>query len=111
MAEKIKLVQGDTRPQVKVTLTDDVTGEPIDVTGATPRLKFRAVGGDSVLATLTGSVLDGTAGVVVFLWGDTTLDVEPGDYEGEVEVTFSDGTGGGVQTVYDPLKFKVRKEF
>ena len=110
MAEKIKLDQGDTRPQVKVTLTDDVTGEPVDVTGATPRLKFRAAGG-TLLSTITGTVLDGPAGVVVFLWGDGTLDVDAGDYEGEVEITFSDGTGGGVQTVYDALKFRVREQF
>lgn len=35
MAEKIKLVQGDTGPQVRLTLTDDITGKAIDLTGAT----------------------------------------------------------------------------
>jgi hypothetical protein len=32
----------------------------------------------------------------------------PGDYEGEIEITFVDTT---VQTVYDLLKFKVREDF
>lgn len=111
MAEKIKLVQGDTKPQVRVTLTDESSGSPIDITGATPRMRFRAVGSTTVLDTLTGSVLDGANGVAVFLWNPTTLDVPAGEYEGEIEVTFAAGQGGGVQTVYDLLKFKVREDF
>lgn len=109
MSEKIKLVQGDTRPQIKVTLTDDTTGLPVDITGATIVMKFRAVGQTVVLDTLHGIILDGPNGVVVFPWGATSLDVDAGDYEGEVEVTYA--AGQGVQTVYDPLKFKVREEF
>jgi hypothetical protein len=36
------------------------------------------------------------------------LQGEPGDYEGEIEMTFSDGQ---IQTVYDTLRFKVREDF
>jgi hypothetical protein len=36
------------------------------------------------------------------------LQGDPGDYEGEIEITFPDGQ---IQTVYDPLKFKVREDF
>lgn len=109
MAEKIKLVQGDTRPQIRVTLTDDTTGLPVEITGATCRLKFRAVGSVTLIDTLTGTVLDGPNGVVVFVWNSTTLNVDPGDYEGEVEVTFA--SGAGVQTAYQVLKFQVRAQF
>ena len=109
MAEKIKLVQGDTRPQIKVTLTDEGTGAIIDITGATCRLKFRAVGSTVVLDTLTGTVTNGSAGEVVFTWNPTSLDVEPGDYEGEIEVDFANN--GGRQSVYELLKFKVREDF
>jgi hypothetical protein len=109
MAEKIKLVQGDTRPQLKLTLTDETTGEAIDISGAEVFLKFRAAGESTVLDTLTGNVFDGPAGVVVFRWNPTTLDVPGGDYEGEVEINF--GAGQGIQTVYDVLKFKVREDF
>lgn len=109
MAEKIKLVRGDTRPQVKVTLTDDTTGDPVDITGATCRLKFRAVGSTTLIDTLTGYVLDGVNGVVVFSWNSNTLaTLAAGDYEGEVEVTFA--SNQGVQTVYDFLKFKLRED-
>ena len=109
MSEKIKLVQGDTRPQIKVFLTDDTTGLPIDITGAACLMKFRAVGAEVLTDTLTGAVLDGPNGVVVFPWNSTTLDCDPGDYEDEIEVTFPNNSGR--QTVYDLLKFKVRADF
>jgi hypothetical protein len=110
MSEKIKLVQGDTRPALVVNLTDDTTGDPIVITGATVLLKFRGLGDDAVLTTLTGSIADGVNGQVVFHWASvpSSLDVDAGDYEGEIEITFADGQ---VQTVYDVLKFKVRSEF
>jgi hypothetical protein len=108
MADKIKLVQGDTRPNLVVILTDDVTGLPIDVTGATVRLKFRAAGAEELTETLVGAVINGTLGECMFAWTPTALAGEPGDYEGEIEITFADGK---VQTVYDLLKFKVRAEF
>lgn len=109
MAEKIKLVSGDTRPQLQLTITDETTGAAIDITGATVRMRFRAVGETTVLDTLIGIVTNGPAGQVVFNWNSTTLNVEAGDYEGEVEVTYQ--LGQGVQTVYDLLKFKVREDF
>lgn len=108
MTEKIKLVQGDTRPQVKVTLTEETTGAVINLTGATVRLRFRQTGSTTVLDTLTGVITGATTGEVVFAWNPTTLNVDPGDYEGEIEITFSSGE---IQTVYDLVKFKVRQDF
>lgn len=110
MSEKIKLVQGDTRPTLICTLTDDTTGLAINLTGATVRLKFRRVGSTTLTSTIIGSVTNPTGGVVAFFWSSqpTSLDGPPGDYEGEIEITFSDGT---IQTVYDPLKFKLREDF
>lgn len=110
MTEKIKLVQGDTRPAIVCTLTDEFTGLAIDLTGATPRLKFRATGALTLTATITGTVIDGTAGKCVFYPASAPemLAGEAGDYEGEIEVTFADSQ---VQTVYDVLKFKLREDF
>jgi hypothetical protein len=108
MAEKIKLVAGDTRPQVKVTLTDDTTGDPIDIgVGGTVAMHFRATGTDVVLFTLAGTVVDSANGVVVFSWPPHSLDLEAGMYEGEIEITFTDGTN---QSVYDLLQFKLRSQ-
>jgi hypothetical protein len=110
MAEKIRLVQGDTAPALTVTLTNTTAGAAINITGATVRLKFRAVGSETLRGTLTGTVTNGAGGTVVFFWSDspTILDGDPGDYEGEIEITFADTT---IQTVYDLLKFKLRQDF
>lgn len=129
MAEKIKLVQGDTRPQIKCVITDDLTGNVVDIAGAAVRLKFRAVGSSATLFTLTGALLSGIedssgnvslsgvgeeygmagkGGRVAFQFGPGNLNIEPGSYEGEIEVTFGDGA---IQTVYAPLKFQLRAQF
>lgn len=126
MVDKIKLVQGDTRPQLVLSLTDDTTGDPIDVSSATVRMRFRALGSTTVLATMTATKLPGrvlsdgsidltspynTSGVggrCVLNWTSDALSQAAGDYEGEIEITFGDTT---VQTVYDLLKFKLRSQF
>lgn len=125
MSEKIKLVRHDQRPQVVVSLTDNNDGSAIDLSAQNTvvRLKFRARGADTLKDTLVATKLpgvvtsDGTidytdltpgkGGRCYFSWNPTTLDGDPGDYEGEIEITFPDG----VQTVYDILKFKLRQDF
>ena len=79
--EKIRLVPGDTRPALTVTLSDTTDGQPINITGCTVRLKFREAGAAAVRSTLIGSVTDGPAGGVVFFWADDpqSLAGEPGD--------------------------------
>lgn len=116
MAERILLVQGDTRPRLIIDLTDETTGDPINVSdaGTTVVVKFREVGSETIKATLactklitTGNATPGAAGRVQALWPAGALDTA-GSFEGEIEISFADGT---VQTVYDKLKFKVREEF
>lgn len=109
MAEKIKLIQGDVnRPQVQATLTDESTEIAVDITGATAVMKFRQVGATTLQDTITGFIPVGTDGVVIFPMSATAMSGSAGDYEGEIQVTFSNG---GVQTVYDLLKFKMREDF
>lgn len=110
MSDKIKLVKDDTRPALVCTITDDVTGAAVAITGATVVLKFRALGSTTLQATVPGSVTNGPNGQVVFYPASAPemLQGAAGDYEGEIEITFSDGQ---VQTVYDVLKFKVRDDF
>jgi hypothetical protein len=110
VAERIKLVQGDTGPQLKLTLTDQNTGEPTILTGATVTLRLRATGGTTILVTRAGLLNVDTAllGQVVFTWATGDLDLPAGSYEGEVEVVFPDGMR---QTVYEVLKFSIREDF
>jgi hypothetical protein len=110
MSTYIKLVQGDVnRPQIQATITDENTGAVVDITGATCVLKFRQVGSTTLQDTMTGTVTDGPNGIVVFAMSATALSGDPGDYEGEIQVTFA--AGAGVQTVYDVLRFRVREDF
>ena len=126
MTEKIRLVQGDTRPQIRFSLTDDTTGNVIDISDSTVLMKFRALGDTTILFTRVGVLLSGivtesgsvntdppynlpgSGGLVVFTFGVGNLDIDPGPYEAELEVTFSDGD---IQTVYQLQKFIVRADF
>jgi hypothetical protein len=126
MTERIRLVQGDTRPSLILALTDTLTGDPINIQNSVVKMYFRARGTTTVLSTLTGILLtgleleDGTisttppydvtgvGGRVQFNWPVNSLNVEPGNYEGEIEITFADNT---IQTVYDTLKFRLRADF
>lgn len=108
MTQAIKLVRGDTGPQLKVTLTDETTEEAIDLTDAVVVMHFREVDTTTVLDTLTGELLDAVAGEVVFDWAADTLDVPEGAYEGEIEVTFPSEL---TQSVFTPISFYVREQF
>jgi hypothetical protein len=116
MTDRILLVQGDTRPRLVIDLADEATGDAMDVsdTGTSVVVKFRELGGQTLKATLACTKLitatnatPGAAGRVQALWPAGALDTA-GSFEGEIEITFADGT---VQTVYDRLRFKVREEF
>ena len=110
MADIIRLVKGDELPNIIITLTDDVANTVLDVSASSTivKVKFKAVGGTSTLSTITCSNLtDGSDGKVQFNFANNVLDVDPGEYEGEIVVDFN----GSVQTVYDVLKFRVRSNF
>lgn len=120
-SETIYLVQGDTLPQLKVTVRDrneaaagkvldpedQSTWALVNLTDSTVRLRIREVGGTSVKSTLIGNNTNPLIGEVVFLFDASTLDTA-GVFEGEIEYT--SGTGG-VQTVYELIKLQVREQF
>jgi hypothetical protein len=110
MADKIKLVQGDTLPNVRLTLTDPVTGTAINLSAGstTVNVYFREAGGTTILSTIACTKVNGgSTGVIQFNFSSGVLNVDPGAYEGEVEINFD----GQKQTVYELLKFNVREQF
>ena len=109
MAEVIKVVRGDTKPLVTVTLTDDATGDPFDLSDATTTVSvlFRAAGSTDTPATISCDKVDAANGVVQFDFSGDILAVDPGLYEGEIVVSLD----GATHTVYDVLKFRVRADF
>lgn len=120
-SETIYLVQGDTRPQLQITvrdrnqaaagkvldLEDQSTWALVNLTGATVRLRIRAIGATTIKSTLVGTLTNAVNGEVIFLFDANTLDTA-GTFEGEIEYTES---GGGIQTVYDLIKLQVREQF
>jgi hypothetical protein len=106
----IRLVSGDELPLIVLTLTNDITNTPMDLSLSTTtvQVKFRAAGTSTVLSTIPCAKLSGgTTGQVQFGFANGVLDVDPGMYEGEVVVSFN----GDIQTVYDTLRFTVRDNF
>ena len=107
MAETIKVVKGDELPQIVLTLTDDTANSVLDLSLSTTSvsIKFRKRGTTTTLSTIsTTKSTDGTDGKVTFNFAGGVLDVEPGEYEGEIVINYN----GTLQTVYDLLKFRVR---
>lgn len=110
MTERIKLVRGDTAPQIRLTLTDEVSGSPINLLSTTVTLHFRAVGSTTVLFSRP-AVIDpflAASGVCFISWAAGDLNQEPGDYEGEIEIV---RPGNSRETLYDILKFRLREQF
>ena len=106
----IRLVEGDEKPLIVLTLTDDITGTPIDLSAGTTTVsvKFRKAGTTTLLSTISCTKLSsGTTGQVQFSFAGGVLDVDAGAYEGEVVVDYN----GAVQTVYETLRFTVRANF
>ena len=107
MAETIKVVQGDELPQIVLTLTDDTANSVLDLSLSTTSVlvKFRKKGTTTTLSTITTTKsTDGSDGKVTFNFAGNVLDVDPGEYEGEIVISYN----GTLQTVYDLLKFRVR---
>ena len=80
MATSFKYVQGDTGPQIRVTLTEEDTGNAVDLTGATVTLHFRAAGEDTVLFSRGFYVNPDTAenGIAILQWETTDLNQDAG---------------------------------
>jgi len=119
----INLVANDTKPEINLILKDNSTAaagltlDPddsstwalIDISDPTIVVKFRALGTSAILDTLACTkVAPYTNGACFMTWGADTLDVSAGTYEGEIELTYGDG---GILTLFDRLKFKVRADF
>ena len=120
-SDTIKLVVGDTLPELTFTLKDsntaaagqtldvenDATWAPINLSGGSIKLRIREVGQTTVLKTITASITNASGGVCALVLPTGTW-TTAGTFEGELEFTKADGN---IQTVQDLVKFKVRDDF
>ena len=106
----IRLVGGDERPTIVLILTDETTGDPIDLSDANTivTVKLRAAGDDTVISNISTTKPNGGGdGVINFKFTGGVLDIPAGAYEFEVVADFN----GEVQTVYDLLRMRLRSPF
>lgn len=84
--------RNDRRPALAKTLTDSA-GNPVDLTGSSVKLIITAIATGTVKVNTAASIVNppGTDGKVSYAWAAGNTDT-PGDYWGEFEVTFGDGT-------------------
>jgi len=122
--DTIRLVSGDTLPEINITLKDSNTaasGSTLDPSDSSTwaimdlsavssvKMNFRKVGETTIHETIACSITSpATNGNVIMQWTSTALDGISGDYEGEIEVNY---TSGKTVTVVDLLKFDVRAGF
>jgi hypothetical protein len=110
MAERIKIVQGDTGPQIRCSLTDASTGEAIDLTGAQAFMHVRQVGEETLAFSLPLYINPEFAStgqaIAIFRPGD--WDRDAGEYEAELEVV--NPSTGFRQTVFELMRFKLRED-
>ena len=117
----IKVVVGDTHPELNFKLRDSTTAasgqtldaeDPktfatIDLTCSTTRLRIRKIGTTTILKTITCTNTSAANGKCSMAFTSDTFE-SAGFYEGEIEITKSDGN---IQTVNDLIKFNVRDDF
>jgi len=105
----VKLVAGDSGPNLTLSLTDKASGQPIDLTGfVSASFKFRAKGGITILATIALTLVgDPTAGQLLLVPTTQMLTQPAGFYEGEVDITL----GSQLVTGFDVIPFYLRARF
>jgi len=120
-SQTLNLVVGDTLPELTFTLkdsnaaaanktlnpNDSSTWAPIVITGASVKLRIRELGSTVLKSTLTCTVTEPTAGKCTTNFPTGTLNAA-GTFEGEIGITFANG---GIQTVNELIKLKVRSDF
>ncbi len=102
----VNLVQGDSGLNLRVNLSR-ADGSSLNLSGASANLYVKKRKSKNLEFTIAGSV-NSEDDYVIFSFNNNELDITPGEYFGEVEVSLSEGV---VQTVYDLIKFNIRQEF
>jgi hypothetical protein len=112
MATTLYFVQSDTLPQIKLTLTDEVTSGPRNLTGKQVSLHAKPSTGTGVAFTRPASLdLNGTDranGIAYIVWQDGDLNRPAGTYTAEIEIY--DSGQNTRETVYETLNLVIRED-
>jgi hypothetical protein len=112
MATTLYFVQSDTLPQIKLTLTDEVTEAPKNLTGKQVSLHAKPSTGTGVAFTRPASLdLNGTDranGIAYIIWQDGDLNRPAGTYTAEIEIY--DSGYNSRETIYETLNLVIRED-
>ena len=112
MATTLYFVQSDTLPQIKLTLTDEQTDQPRDLTNKIVSIHAKPtnIGGLSFSreAIFPAGNADRIAGICYIQWLDGDLNRAPGKYTAEIEIY--DTATGSRETIYDMITIVIRED-
>jgi hypothetical protein len=111
MATTLYFVQSDTLPQIKLTLTDEVTNGPRNLTNTTVQLNAQPSTGTGVAFVRPATILNGTDeanGIAYVIWQNGDLNRPAGTYTAEIELYNT--TTGARETVYETLNLVIRED-
>jgi hypothetical protein len=104
----VRVVQGDTRPDVKATLTVTTTQQPLDLTGATEvRFQMRQDNDTRYTVNSPAVIVEPyTEGKVRYSWGAHDLR-QHGNYLAQWEIHWAEGQ---IQTTTPANTIEVRRQ-
>lgn len=114
MATTMYFVQGDTLPQIQLTLTRETDGTPLDLTGKEVYLHAKPSTGNGVIFSRKAVNANQTTspGVATIVWATGDLQRPAGTYTGEVEIIT--GSAGGTitarETIYETFSLVIRED-
>lgn len=112
MATTLYFVQADTLPQIKLTLTDEITEGPRDLTNKIVTLHAKPATGNGVRfsrqAVFPAGNTDRTAGICYIQWLDGDLNRAPGNYTAEVEIY--DTVSSSRETIFEVITLVIRED-
>jgi len=111
MATTLYFVQNDTLPQIKLTLTDETTNQPKNLTGKLVSLHVKPAAGTGVSFTRSCSLdvnpLDRQNGIAYVIWEPGNLNRPAGTYTAEIEIY--DASTNSRETIYETLTLVIRE--
>lgn len=111
MATTLYYVQSDTLPQIKLTLTDEITELAKDLTNKIVSLHAKPATGSGVrfsrIADYNSSA-ERIAGICYINWAAGELNRAPGNYTAEIEIY--DTSTAGRETIYEVFTITIRED-
>jgi hypothetical protein len=112
MATTLYFVQSDTLPQIKLTLTDEISQSPKNLTNKLVSLHAKPSTGTGVSFTrpcqLDINALDRQNGIAYVVWEPGDLNRPAGNYLAEIEIY--DTNTSSRETIYETLTLVIRED-